>query len=585
MIQGIGASAGIALGKAFVLPTWEWDIPDSELNVADLANEIERLYAGIRISKQEINVIKGEISEVIGKQESSIFDAHLAILDDPVFMQEVQGIISRQYKVAEVAVKEAIEKFANMFDLLDDEYMRERALDIKDVGNRLLKHLLGTPEVTLPTNTAPFILVARELSPSQLAHLNPQHVLGIVNMVGGKTSHAAIMARALGIPFVLGIEEALERPIVTGDFIVLDGDKGLIAVNPEQEIIEQYDRKREQWQRQLLQLRQLSDVPAITRDGQQINIDVNMSSIKDLQQGLAHGVSGVGLFRTEFMFLDRDELPSEEEQFQVFREALDLLGHKPLIIRTLDIGGDKEVDYMSLREEENPFLGYRAIRFCLDEPEMFKTQLRAILRASHYGHVKLTYPLISSLQELRAANKLLAEAKEELRAAGIPFDDHMEVGIIIELPSAVVIADLLAAEVDFFSIGTNDLIQYTLAVDRMNEHVSHLYDPYHPAIIRMLTTVVEAARHRGIAVTVCGEMASDPYAMPIWLGLGVFQLSMSSQAVLAIKHAALNADVSECRQMLQHVSTLTTGEEIYSYLQEQMQYKLKEGNSQHEVYE
>lgn len=585
MIQGIGASAGIALGKAFVLPTWEWDIPDSELNVADLANEIERLYAGIRISKQEINVIKGEISEVIGEQESSIFDAHLAILDDPVFMQEVQGIISRQYKVAEVAVKEAIEKFANMFDLLDDEYMRERALDIKDVGNRLLKHLLGTPEVTLPTNTAPFILVARELSPSQLAHLNPQHVLGIVNMVGGKTSHAAIMARALGIPFVLGIEEALERPIVTGDFIVLDGDKGLIAVNPEQEIIEQYDRKREQWQRQLLQLRQLSDVPAITRDGQQINIDVNMSSIKDLQQGLAHGVSGVGLFRTEFMFLDRDELPSEEEQFQVFREALDLLGHKPLIIRTLDIGGDKEVDYMSLREEENPFLGYRAIRFCLDEPEMFKTQLRAILRASHYGHVKLTYPLISSLQELRAANKLLAEAKEELRAAGIPFDDHMEVGIIIELPSAVVIADLLAAEVDFFSIGTNDLIQYTLAVDRMNEHVSHLYDPYHPAIIRMLTTVVEAARHRGIAVTVCGEMASDPYAMPIWLGLGVFQLSMSSQAVLAIKHAALNADVSECRQMLQHVSTLTTGEEIYSYLQEQMQYKLKEGNSQHEVYE
>lgn len=584
MIKGIGASAGIALGKAFVLPAWEWDIPDSELNVADLANEIERLYAGIRTSKQEIRVIQEEISEVIGEHESTIFDAHLAILDDPIFMQEVQGIISRQYKVAEVAVKEAIEKFANMFDLLDDEYMRERALDIKDVGNRLLKHLLGTPEVTLPVNTAPFILVARELSPSQLAHLNPKHVLGIVNMVGGKTSHSAIMARALGIPLVLGVEDELTHPIETGDYIVLDGEEGILYINPEQKIVDEYRIKQARWLQEREQLRKLSDVPAITRDGQTVNLEVNISSIKDLEQGLSYGASGVGLFRTEFMYLDRDQSPSEEEQFQVFKDALALLGDRPLMIRTLDIGGDKDVEYLSLREEENPFLGYRAIRLCLDQTELFKTQLRAILRASHYGKVMISYPLISSLQEVREANALLEEVKRDLQQAGIPFDEQIEVGIIIELPSAVLIADLLADEVDFFSIGTNDLIQYTLAVDRMNERVSHLYDPYHPAIIRMLGTVIEAARQAGIPVTVCGELASDPIALPIWLGMGVFRLSMSSQAVLSIKHAVLGLDVSECKRMLEHVRTLSTGADIHTYLKQQIHAKLKEGNNHYEIH-
>ncbi|MBW4083631.1 phosphoenolpyruvate--protein phosphotransferase [Paenibacillus sp. S150] len=547
MIQGIGAAAGVAIGKAFVLPNWEWSLPDTQVNPVDLAKEFERLYEGIRTSKDEIEFIKKEFREVVGPEESSIFDAHLAILDDPVFMSEIRGIIERQYKAAEVAVKEAIDHFVAMFDLLDDEYMKERAVDIKDVGNRLLKHLLGAPEVTLPSDTQPYILVAKELSPSQLAHLNPTYVLGIVTMMGGKTSHSSIMARALGIPLVAGLENKILTPIQTGDMLVMDGEAGVVQLFPDELTVKDYASRRAKQQRKKEQLELLATVEAITKDGVPLRLAGNISSVKELDMALKYGAQGVGLFRTEFLYMDRSSFPTEEEQFEVYKLVAEKVGGETVVIRTLDIGGDKHLDYFQLPEEQNPFLGYRAIRISLDRKDMFKTQLTAILRASHYGNVKMMFPMISSVEEVQAAKAVLNEVKEELNLRGVPYNRNMPVGIMIEVPAAVMIADLLAEEVDFFSIGTNDLVQYVLAVDRMNEQIAHMYHPYHPAVLRMIRMTVEAARSVGIDVSVCGEMAADERSLPLWLEMGIGDLSMSPQALLKVKHRALNTLASEAR--------------------------------------
>ncbi|MNO47122.1 Phosphoenolpyruvate-protein phosphotransferase [compost metagenome] len=548
MIQGIGAAAGVAIGKAFVLPNWEWSLPDTQVNPVDLAKEFERLYEGIRTSKDEIEFIKREFREVVGPEESSIFDAHLAILDDPVFMSEIRGIIERQYKAAEVAVKEAIDHFVAMFDLLDDEYMKERAVDIKDVGNRLLKHLLGAPEVTLPSDTQPYILVAKELSPSQLAHLNPTYVLGIVTMMGGKTSHSSIMARALGIPLVAGLENKILTPIQTGDLLVMDGEAGVVQLCPDELTLKEYASRRAKQQRKKEQLELLATVDAVTKDGVQLRLAGNISSVKELDMALKYGAQGVGLFRTEFLYMDRSSFPTEEEQFEVYKLVAEKVGNETVVIRTLDIGGDKHLDYFQLPEEQNPFLGYRAIRISLDRKDMFKTQITAILRASHYGNMKMMFPMISSVEEVQAAKAVLNEVKEELDQQGIPYNRNIPVGIMVEVPAAVMIADLLAEEVDFFSIGTNDLVQYVLAVDRMNEQIAHMYHPYHPGVLRMIRMTVEAARRVGIDVSVCGEMAADERSLPLWLEMGISDLSMSPQALLKVKHRALNTLASEARE-------------------------------------
>ncbi|MDT3425684.1 phosphotransferase system enzyme I (PtsI) [Paenibacillus forsythiae] len=549
MINGIGAASGVAIGKAFVLPNWEWSMPETQVNPVDLAKEFERLYEGIRTSKDEIEFIKKEFREVVGPEESSIFDAHLAILEDPVFMSEIRGIIERQYKAAEVAVKEAIDHFVAMFDLLDDEYMKERAVDIKDVGNRLLKHLLGAPEVTLPLDTQPYILVAKELSPSQLAHLNPNYVLGIVTMMGGKTAHSSIMARALGIPLVAGLENKLQSPIQTGDFLIIDGDNGYLIVNPDEATAEHYSVVRDRQREKREQLELLSTVVAMTRDRVRMRLASNISSVKELDMALKYGAEGVGLFRTEFLYMDRKAFPTEEEQYEVYKLVAEKVGEHPVVIRTLDIGGDKHLDYFQLPEEQNPFLGYRAIRICLDQKEMFKTQLRAILRASVHGNIKMMFPMISSIEEVREAKAVLEEVKADLEQHGIPYDRGLPVGIMIEVPAAVMIADFLAEEVDFFSIGTNDLVQYALAVDRMNEQIAHLYHPYHPAVLRMIRMTVESAQAAGIGVSVCGELAGDERSLPLWLELGVSDLSMSPQSLLKVKHRMLNTTASEAREV------------------------------------
>lgn len=561
-VEGIGASSGIAIGKAFVLPTWEWDVPEEKMDPSDLAREFERLYEGIRSSKDEIEFIKSEIREMVGNEESSIFDAHLAILDDPIFMNEIQGIIQRQYKAAEVAVKEAIDHFVTMFDLLDDEYMKERALDIKDVGNRLLKHLLGAPEITLPTDTQPYILVAKELSPSQLVHLNPKNVLGIVMLMGGKTSHSAIMARALGIPLVLGLEGKITRPVQTGDLVIVDGEHGIVYIEPPEQVVKQYEARHEAYAREMDELKKLVKLPAVTQDGLTISLSANISSTRELEIADQNGAEGVGLFRTEFMYMDRSYPPSEAEQLAVYRDAAEHYKNSQVIIRTLDIGGDKPMEYLNLPEEDNPFLGYRAIRICLDQQELFKSQLRAILRASAHGPVAIMIPMISSVEEIIAAKAVLEQAKAELRDEGLPFDEKLPVGIMVEVPAAALIADRLAEEVDFFSIGTNDLVQYTLAVDRMNEQIAHMYDPFHPAVLRLIRHTIEAAQARGIGISVCGEMAGDTRAVPLWIALGVTKLSMSSRFIPRVKAAIHRATRTGSEQLAERIFAARSKAEI-----------------------
>jgi phosphoenolpyruvate-protein phosphotransferase (PTS system enzyme I) len=565
-IKGIGASDGIAMGKAFIIPTWEWDFPEKMVDVADLAYEFERLYDGIRSSKDELQLIKQEIHEVVGQEESHIFDAHLAILEDPIFMNEIQGIIERQYKAAEVAVKEVIDKFVGMFDLLDDEYMKERALDIKDVGNRLLKHLLGNMDETVPPADSPYILVAKELTPSQLAHLDPVHVLGLVTMLGGTHSHVAIMARAMSVPFVIGLEGKLLRPIQNGDFLIIDGQEGTVYINPDEATIEHYKARKNSWIKLKESLQELSNVPPMTIDRKMISLHANINSFKEIDQVVRNGASGVGLFRTEYLYMDRDSLPSEEEQFEVYKHAAAKLNGLPIVIRTLDIGGDKKLDYMPMAKEDNPSLGYRAIRISLTRKDLFKTQLKAILRASVFGYVRIMYPMITTLDEVKEANAILEEAKQELTAQGHAFERNIEVGVTIEVPAAALIADVLASEVNFMSIGTNDLVQYILAVDRMNENIAHMYDPFHPAVIRLLKHTIDAGKRMGVPVGVCGELAGDIRALPIWLGLGFEELSISIQTLLQVKHRLLSCDYAKCQKLVESILACSTSQEIHKLL-------------------
>lgn len=561
IVNGIGASSGIAIGKAFVLPAWEWDIPEKDIDVTELAGEFERLYQGIRESKNEIEGMKREMSEVIGEENSLIFDAHLAILDDPEFMNEVQGIIKRQYKAAEVAVKEVIDQFASMFDLIEDDYMKDRRTDIKDVGNRLLQHLLGVPAITLPSNNDPFILVAKELSPSQLVHLNPDRVLGIVTLMGGRNSHAAIMARSMGIPFVISLDDQLMQPIQTGEKLIVDGNHGVVCIRPDERTVSRYEKRRQRIMESRRKLHENRFSPSITKDGEPITLAANISSLKELETALDHGAQGVGLFRTEFLYMDRNQFPSEDEQYEVYKKAAELLKDKPLVIRTLDIGGDKTLDYFQFPEEDNPYLGYRAIRFSLDRRDVFLTQLRAILRAGLYGNVKLMFPMITTMDEWFVAKQLVEEARVQLQEQGTAFAEHMEIGIMVEVPAAALIADWLAEEVDFFSIGTNDLIQYTLAVDRMNDHIAHLYDPYHPAVLRLIRMTVDAANRCGKPVSVCGEIAGDHQAVALLIGLGVRQLSMSVRSILEVKGQLLKLIIRDCEQHAAQLLECRTGQE------------------------
>ncbi|UJF36401.1 phosphoenolpyruvate--protein phosphotransferase [Paenibacillus hexagrammi] len=537
--QGIAASPGIAIAKAYRLKHSHYVPAPGKAN--DSAEEKKRFTQAVEQSKQEIEQIRELTEQRMGAAKAEIFEAHLLLLEDPDFIDAIIERIENEGDNAEFSLYEVANQFVEMLRSMDNEMLRERAADVLDISRRIMSHLRGEEYAAVSAISEPCILIAEDLTPSDTAQLNLDYVLGFVTEIGSRTSHSAIMARSLEVPAIVGAGTAA-GDIQTGTMIIMDAVTGTVLPSPSDQELEEYRAKKADYDQRRLELRALLDQPTVTKDGHHVELAANIGSVEDLQKVLSNGAEGVGLFRTEFLYMGRSSLPSEEEQFQVYKHVLERMNNKPVVIRTLDIGGDKELPYMKLPVETNPFLGLRAVRLCLSKQELFRTQLRALLRASSCGQLKIMFPMIAVKEELLEAKKLLAEEKEKLQQEGIPVSDSLEVGIMIEIPAAALAADILAKEVDFFSIGTNDLIQYTMAADRMNENVSYLYQPCHPSILRLVRMVIQAAEKEGKWVGMCGEMAGDETAIPLLLGLGLHEFSMSASSILPAR--ALMKDLS-----------------------------------------
>jgi len=564
-MKGKGASSGIAIGKVFIKREQKLDI--AKTHVEDTEREISRLKSALENAISDINNLYEKTVKMVGTEEGQIFKAHMMILDDPELVCQTEEKIKKDRKNAEWALKETTDIFIDMFKAMDNEYMKERALDIEDVRDRVLRNLLGVTLTDLSKLDEEVIIIARDLTPSDTAQLDRKKVLGIITQIGGKTSHTAIMARTLGIPGVVGVD-ALMETIKESDIVILDGETGQVFINPEEDLIEKYNEKKNRFQREKDKLKEFKNRKSITKDGYEVEIAANIGVPSDVESVINNGGQGIGLYRTEFLYLDRDHIPTEDEQFQAYKVVLEKMEGKPVVIRTLDIGGDKKLPYLQLPEEMNPFLGYRAIRLCLDRKDIFKVQLRALLRASIYGNLKIMFPMISNLTELREAKSLLELIRVELKDEGISVNDEIEVGIMIEIPSAAIMSDVIAREVDFFSIGTNDLIQYTFAVDRMNEKVSYLYTPYDPALLRIIKLVVDNGHREGIWVGMCGEAASDPKLIPLLLGVGLDEYSMSSGAILKSRRIMSQLSKKDMEKLVVKALALSTAEEIERLIDE-----------------
>ncbi|GEO27785.1 phosphoenolpyruvate-protein phosphotransferase [Alicyclobacillus acidoterrestris] len=530
--HGVAASDGIAIAPVFVVNAAVKNVEKRE--DVTVEQELSKLEDAIARTKAELQQLYETANQKLGASHAQIFVAHLQILDDPEFVGAIQSTMQTEHVNVEYALTSVTSQLVAIFEQMDDEYMRQRSSDIKDVSQRVLGHLQGTSRASLAALEEPVILVAEDLTPSDTVVLDKNLVHAFVTDVGGRTSHSAIMARSLGIPAVVGLGE-ISQAVEPGMTVIVNGLDGEVIVDPTPDELAMYRRRMEEDANQRQQLQALRFEPTVTTDGHQVELAGNIGGPADVDNVQENGGEGIGLFRSEFLYMNRNAAPTEEEQFQAYREVAERMAGKPVVIRTLDVGGDKEIPYLDLPKESNPFLGYRAIRVCLDTPELFKTQLRAILRASHYGHIKLMFPMISNVMEIRQAKQLLKAVQSELRDASIPFDEQMEIGIMVEIPASAVIADVLAQEVDFFSIGTNDLIQYTMACDRMNDRITHLYQPYHPAILRLVKMVVDGAHQHGKWVGMCGEMAGDLTAVPILLGLGLDEFSMSGGSILRVR--------------------------------------------------
>ena len=564
MHEGIAASSGIAIGKAFVI--CENVIEVKETKVEDTSQEKNLFHNSIKTAKAQLEAIKASAERKMGKDKAEIFGAHIMMLEDPELIGAVESSIEQNKYKAEYAVKTTIEMFASMMDSMEDEYMKERAADIRDVGQRLLNIIMGVENTAISEINQECIIVARDLTPSDTAQMDRKLVLGFVTDVGGRTSHSAIMARTLEIPAVVGTGNA-SSVIKNGDNVIIDGDDGVVLVNPNNETIEKYRGKQNELLQYNKSLEVLKNAESISKDGKRVEIAGNIGGPNDVLRVLENGGEGVGLFRTEFLYMDKNSFPTEEEQFDAYREVLEKMQGKPVVIRTLDIGGDKKLSYLPIPEEMNPFLGYRAIRICLDRKDMFKTQIRALLRASVYGNLRIMFPMISGVNELREAKKVIEEAKSELASENINVSDEIQIGIMIEIPSAAVISDMLAKEVDFFSIGTNDLIQYTIAVDRMNEKVSYLYSPLNPGVLRLIKLVIDNAHREGKWVGVCGEMAGDLSAIPVLLGMGLDEFSMSASSILKARNLIGSLSYEEMKKEALEVLNMPSPEEISKHIE------------------
>ncbi|WP_427337940.1 phosphoenolpyruvate--protein phosphotransferase [Caloranaerobacter sp. DY30410] len=564
-MKGIAASPGIAIGK--VLIKKDAQVKIEKKNIDSIEDEIKRLNKAREISKQQIDALYQHALKNIGQEEAKIFEAHIMILDDPEYFGQVEQKIKTEKVNAEHALKEITDAFIEIFQNMGNEYMKERVLDIKDVSNRVIRELLGIQTIDLSKLDEEVIIVAEDLTPSDTAQMDKEKVLGFITETGGRTSHSAIMARTLELPAVVGVEGIIAN-VKNGDVIIFDGDEGNIIINPDKETLKQYKNKKEKYEQFKNKLKQLKGKESITKDRFKVEIVANIGTPKDIEGVIRNDAEGVGLYRTEFLYMDRKNLPTEEEQFIAYKEVAEKLKGKPVVIRTLDIGGDKDLPYLELPEEMNPFLGYRAIRLCLDRTEIFKTQLRALLRASAYGNIKIMFPMISSIQELRKAKQILKEVKEDLRRENIKFNEKIEVGMMIEIPSAAIMSDIFAKEVDFFSIGTNDLIQYITAVDRGNRKISHLYSQYHPALLRLIKQVIDNGHKEGIWVGMCGEAAGDPKLIPILIGMGLDEFSMSPISILRARWIITNIEQKEMKKLAQQVINLSTAEEVEKFIDE-----------------
>jgi len=562
ILRGIPVSAGVCRGKILVLGKTTDSVPSHHITEDEVPRELDRLEDGLVQTRQQVIEIQRKVEQAMGSKDAAIFDAHLLSLEDQTLIDEVSRLIREQKLNVERAFHLVSEKYAAALAAVDDEYLRERAADMRDVTARVLNNLLQCPhETDLRNLPEPCIIISYDLAPSTTALLDRKMVLGFGTDIGSQTSHTAIMARSMHIPAIVGLRDA-SRQLDTGQYALLDGFNGYLILNPTDQTLFEYGQLARKQINFEERLRDIQDKPAVTLDGARVVLSANVEQAADADAVKACGADGVGLFRTEYLFINRDTLPSEEEQYQAYRSVAAALKPQPVLIRTLDLGGDKFLPHLQVPREINPFLGWRAIRFCLQEREIFRTQLRAILRASVEGNVKLMYPMISGLDELNQANALVESCKSELRAENVAFNDSVEIGAMIEIPSAVMIADSLARRVKFFSLGTNDLIQYSLAVDRLNEKIAHLYEPTHPAILSLIKMTVEAGHRHGIWVGVCGEMAGDPTMAPLLLGLGVDELSAAPPAVPQIKFLVRRLKLSEAKEISAWALQQESGAEI-----------------------
>ena len=570
-LQGVGASPGIAIGPVRITDRSRVTVAERSIAAAEVPAERLRFSRALGLAREELQALKQQIAVQRGAEHLYVLDTHLMILDDAMLIDETVRAIEGERINAEAALKKTLRTFQEFFNAVEDEYLRERGSDVEIVVERVLRHMAGIRhESLLEVEVAgKALLVAHDLSPADVLQLDKGKVVGFVTDLGGKTSHAAILARALEIPAVVGLERVTAL-VADGDTVIIDGSTGVVVINPDQETFREYLKRKQHYEYIEQELLKLTDLPAETVDGHRVSLKGNIEFREEIPSLKSHGGEGVGLYRTEMLFFNRTDLPGEEEQFAAYAAVVREMDPWPVTIRTLDLGGDKLAADLNLADEMNPALGVRAIRLTLRQPELFKNQLRAILRASALGLVRIFFPMVSGVAEIRAVKALLEEAKGELRQAGVPFDEGIEIGIMIEIPSAVIIADLLAKEVDFFSVGTNDLIQYSLAIDRTNEHLSHLYEPLHPAVLRSLKMVVDAAHAAGIDACMCGEMAGEPTYLPILLGLGFDELSMNAPSVPRVKKILRRCRKAEAEALAAKVLTFATAQEVEAYLQSEI---------------